>query len=163
MEEEYRIVLLGPMRVAAFHSLGDSPELESWGRLVAWAAPRGLYDFTQHRFFGFDNPPGTPEKPAHGYESWITVGPEVEAEGDAEIRDFPGGLYAVTRCEVRGDPYQTIPPAWQRLIDWAAVYGWKESTHQFLEECQSPPDDPNGEWDMDLYLPIEAADDVCVD
>lgn len=154
-DQEVRIVRLGPIRIASFSATGDSPELDAWARLRAWAVPRGLYDFTAHRFFGFDISSGTIDNPAHGYEFWITVGSEVESDGEGIVRDFPGGLYAVTRCEVRGDPYNSIPAAWQRLVDWMASSGRNQAPHQFLEEHLSPPDNPNGEWDMELYAPIE--------
>jgi DNA gyrase inhibitor GyrI len=33
----------------------------------------------------------------HGYEFFLTVGPDIEPERDTEIREIPGGLYAVLR------------------------------------------------------------------
>ena len=95
-----RIVKLEPLHVASFHGFGPSPEHLAAQKLAAWAGPRGyLADLAQHRIFGFNNPNPSPGSPNYGYEFWMVVGAEVEAAGDMRILDFPGGLYAVTRCQ----------------------------------------------------------------
>lgn len=79
-------------------------------KLRAWAKSKGLLDsLAQHRIFGFDLPAPAPGSPDHGYEFWIPVGPDVEAEGEITMKEFAGSLYAVTRCVVDRDPWRIIP------------------------------------------------------
>jgi DNA gyrase inhibitor GyrI len=154
-----RIVELEPVRVASFHAYGQEPEIAAWGQLVAWARPKGLLDDPEgHQVYGFNNPSPSPGSPNYGYEFWITVGPEVEAEEPVEIKQFPGGLYAVARCQVGGKPYETIPSGWKQLVLWREDSAYKPGGHQWLEEHIRLDRYPQGEWDLNLYLPIEGSD-----
>ncbi len=154
-ELEVRIVKLEPMRVASFHGFGQTPEDEAWKKLVAWAKPRGfLDDPDHHRIFGFNNPEPSPGSPNYGYEFWITVSAEVQPAGEMEIKGFSGGLYAVTRCEVQGRPYETIPATWKKLVLWRENGKYKSAHHQWLEEHLHEKDAPESDFNLDLYLPI---------
>ena len=99
MEElQVRIVQLEPLRVASAHGFGESPEGMAWDKLIAWIRKTGLLDQPEKpRLFGFNNPSPSAGSPNYGYETWVTVGPEVQPEGEIMIKDFAGGLYAVTR------------------------------------------------------------------
>lgn len=149
-----RIVKLEPLRVVRFHGFGPSPENLAWQQLAAWAEPRGLLDYSPaHRIFGFNNPGPTPGSPNYGYELWLTVGPEMQPEEDVKLLDFPGGLYAVARCEVRNDAYEVIPSTWQQLVAWREASHYQEASHQWLEE-HLKVEVPGDVFDLDLYLPI---------
>ncbi len=118
-EIDVRLVRLEKLRVASLHGFGTEPELQAWEKLADFAGARGyLEDMEHHRIFGFNNPDPTPGSPNYGYELWITVDPGVQVEGEVEIKEFPGGLYAVGRCEATGDPYEVIPSVWQQLVMW---------------------------------------------
>jgi DNA gyrase inhibitor GyrI len=151
---QVRIVRLEPVRVASAHGYGEAPEDQAWKTILAWAEAEGLLeDPSAVRFFGFNNPNPHPGSPNYGYEQWITVGPEVKVSGEVELKDFPGGLYAVTRCQ--GIP--EIAPTWKKLVTWFESSAYKRAYHQWLEECLSPPTDPElplEEYVFDLYLPI---------
>jgi DNA gyrase inhibitor GyrI len=153
-ELEVRIVRLEPMRVASVHGFGESPEEEAWRKLEAWAKSKGLLeDPKRHRIFGFNNPDPSPGSPNYGYEFWIVVGPGVESEGGVKVKDFPGGLYAVTRCEVIGDPYEIIPETWKRLATWLEDSKYTYAHHQWLEE-HIRLHAPGQDFVLDLYAPI---------
>lgn len=134
-ELNVRIVKLEPVRVTSFHAYGEEPEEAAWKKLAAWAGPKGyLEEPEKHRIFGFNNPSPSPGSPNHGYEFLITVDPHVEPEGEMQIKEFPGGLYAVARCVVGGKPHETIPACWKQLVLWrertalmsaAASSGWR--------------------------------------
>lgn len=152
---DVRIINLEPIRVASFHGFGQEPEHAAWQKLLAWAEPKGyLADEETHRIFGFNNPNPSPGSPNYGYEFWITVGPEVESNGDATVKEFPGGLYAVTRCEVNNQPGETIPATWQKLVAWRESSPYKMGNHQWLEKHISLGDVLKGEFDLDLYMPV---------
>ena len=154
-ELEVHIVKLEPMRVASFHGFGQTPEDEAWKKLVAWAKPKGfLDDPDHHRIFGFNNPEPSPGSPNYGYEFWITVSAEVQPAGEMEIKGFSGGLYAVTRCEVQGRPYETIPATWKKLVLWRENGKCKSAHHQWLEEHLREKGAPESDFNLDLYLPI---------
>ena len=149
-ELDVRIVELEAMRVASVHGYSASPEGEAWDKLVAWAGPKGLFaDPKAHRIFGFNNPNPSPGSPNYGYEFWIVVGPEVEPEGEVKVKDFGGGLYAVTRCK----GVESIGPTWKRLVAWREESGHRYAHHQWLEE-QTHASDSFEEMEFNLYLPI---------
>lgn len=71
----------------------------------------------EQRIFGFNNPDPTPGSPNYGYKFWITAGPEVQAKEGFTVKEFAGGLYAVTRCPVH-DAGPDIPTMWKKLVAW---------------------------------------------
>jgi effector-binding domain-containing protein len=149
---EVRIVELEPMRVATALGFGESPEPIAWGKILAFGESRGLLkDLDKVRFFGFNNPDPSPGSPNYGYEQWMTVGEEVEAEGDVKIKDFEGGVYAVTRFK----DLNRIGNVWKALVVWQEDSKYRRGNHQWLEEQISPPDTASFEdLIFDLYLPI---------
>ena len=159
-EFKVRIVKLEPIHGASLHGFGKEPEAQVWEKLTAWAKPKGyLDDLKNHRIFGFNNPNPSPGSPNYGYELWMTVGADEKAQEDVELKDFPGGLYAVGRCEVTGDPGQEIPASWQKLVLWRESSKYREASHQWLEEHLRPEgkgvvEGWGFEWTLDLYLPI---------
>ncbi len=151
-----RVVELKPMRVACARAVGTNPERDAWEKLQAWAAPRGLLENpADHPVYGFNNPNPSPENPEYGYEFWIGVGPGVAGEGEIEVKDFAGGLYAVTTCRLLGDPAGSVPEIWRSLWNWAQSherYRWRK-THE-LEQCRNPQA-AEKDIELDLHLPIE--------
>jgi DNA gyrase inhibitor GyrI len=151
---EVRIVTLPPMRVACINGFGDGPENQAFTKLKAWAQAHELLG-TTYRLFGYNNPDPTPGSPNYGYDGWISVDPTVKPDGEAHIIEFPGGLYAVTRCEVK-HPGDDIPGTWQKLVKWMQTSKYHHGRHQWLEEHIGPLDTLGGEqpFTLDLYLPI---------
>ncbi len=148
-----RMVRLEPMRVAFTNGFGPSPEEEAWDTLLTWARSKGLLDHPESvRFFGHNNPDPGAGSPNYGYDQWMTVGPEVQAQPPVHIKDFPGGLFAVTRC--RG--VQNLPETWKQLVTWLEDSAHRFGNNQCLEECLTPPlGVPNWEEAVfDIYLPI---------
>lgn len=150
-ELKVRIVQLDCMRVISSYGFGTEPEGIAWDKLLSWAKKKGL-DLSKHRYFGFNNPNPSPGSPNYGYEQWMTVGADVEPEGDMRVLDFGGGLYAVTRCE----GVENIGRTWKELVQWHEDSKYKKPHNWFfcLEECVSPPDGPVEGLVLDLYLPI---------
>ena len=149
---DVRIVDLPAMSVASATAFSNSPETEAWKKLEAWASAKGLLNQPGHRIFGFNNPSPSAGSPNYGYEFWITVGPEVQPEGEIKVKDFKGGRYAVAHCKV-DDPWQDIPGTWQKLVAWVEQSAHHTATHQWLEEHFSMSQHPEA-FELDLYLPI---------
>jgi DNA gyrase inhibitor GyrI len=150
-ELEVRIVKLEPMRVASVYGFGASPENEAREKLIAWAKPKGLLDNPdERRIFGFNNPNPSHGSPNYGYEFWITVGPDIAPEGEVRIEEFPGGLYAVTRC--RG--VETITDTWNQLYKWVIDSKYSIAYHQCLEAHIGKFPTPEDELTLDLHAAI---------
>jgi AraC family transcriptional regulator len=154
-EQDIKIVTLPPMRVLCFNGFGEGPEVQAIGKLNAWMSEKGLMnDGKTRRFFGYNNPDPAPGSPNYGYDVWVTVDNDTQAEGDARIIDFPGGLYAVLQCPVT-TPWDDIPSAWKRLVKWAESSKYQHAPHQWLEEHLSWPDNTGNNFTLDLYFPIK--------
>lgn len=153
-----RIVKLEPMRVAYYRAISLTPEEDAIRILRAWGEPKGLYaNPAKYYHFGYNNPPpSNPGNPQgeYGYECLITVGPEVEPEGKVKIKEIPGGLYAVARCQ---GP-QNIFSIWMILFSkWlrTSKYERDEDNEPGLEELITPLEPLQEKWIFDLYLPIK--------
>jgi DNA gyrase inhibitor GyrI len=151
-ESEIKIVRLEPVRVAFTLGFGRSPEAEAWEKLLSWANEKGLLDdIKSHRLFGFNNPNPVPSNPEYGYEQWITVGPDAEPEGDVQIKEFNGGLYAVARTKL-----SEITESWQNLAAWVSESAYEFASHQSLEECLGFQGGiPSLDTEFDVYAPIK--------
>ena len=155
VELDVRIERLEPMCVASVCCFSETPEQDAWAKLSEWADSRGLLvDLDRHPIFGFNNPNPSPRGGKYGYELWIRVDRDTESEGEVEVKDFGGGLYAVTTCRLLDDPSGTMPEVWNKLWEWVeeSEYDWRP-THE-LEKARTPRV-PEAEFLLDLYLPIE--------
>jgi DNA gyrase inhibitor GyrI len=148
-ELNVKIIALEPLRVVSAYGFGQGPEDLAWGKLRAWVEQKGLMgELKAHRFFGFNNPDPAPGSPNYGYEQWMTVGPEIEAEDDMPLKNIPGGLYAVTHCKLIN-----ITATWKSLVVWREGSQYRPANHQWLEECLTPFI-PFDEMEFEIYLPI---------
>ena len=155
-ELDVRIVKLVPMRLISAWGFGSSPEEEAWNKLRAWAEPKGLMDdLEKNRIFGFNNPDPSPGSPNYGYEIWLSVEPEVEPDegDDFEIKEFEGGVYGVTRCEIVGN-FEVIGETWKKLNAWREDSHYGPGNWQWLERTIRLASDPPDEFILDLYIPI---------
>ncbi len=161
-EIEVRIVRLEPMRVASFRAESASPEQDAWEKLRAWAEPRGLLDDPEkHPVFGFNNPDPTPDRAEYGYELWIRVDASTESDEDAEVKDAPGGLYAVASCRLGEEIASEFFRKHGYLESWKNLYDWVKGKEnlifangQWLERVVNPGASES-ELMLDLHCPVE--------
>ncbi len=153
---DVRIVSLPPMRVASTYGFGEHPEPIAWENMAKLIARTHLMeDGQEHLFFGFNNPNPAPGSPNYGYEQWITVGPDFQPDGETQVKEFQGGLYAVTRAQL-----VSIGQTWEQLFYWREKSPYRFGNHQWLEACVTYPLDAQGnmvpeeKMIMDLYMPI---------
>ena len=160
-EFEVKIVRLEPMRVASVQVISTTPENDAWEKMRAWAEPKGLLeDLEKNPVFGFNNPNPSPDRREYGYEFWIRVEPDVKPEGDVKIKEFEGGLYAVTTCKLKEEleseffQKEGYLESWKKIVEWVKSSKYRHGRHQGLEKAH----DPNAseeELVLDLYCPIE--------
>jgi AraC family transcriptional regulator len=151
---DVRIERLKPMRVAWVRAVSRSPEQEAWQVLSRWAQAVGLLgDPAVHPVLGFNNPAPVAGVPEYGYELWIAVDPDAQPPDGIGLKEFPGGLYAVTSCRLAGGT--GAPRCWKALLRWVhtSPYAWRRTTHE-LERVRNPLAPPD-ETVLDLYLPLE--------
>lgn len=158
---EVRIVKLEPMRVASVRAISTTPERDAWEKMRSWAEPRGLLeDIDKHPVFGFNSPDPSPGQKEYGYEFWIQVGPNIKPEGDIEIKEFKGGLYAVTTCKLKEEleseffKNEGYLESWKNIVDWVKSSKYKLGKHQCLEKAHEPGASED-ELILDLYCSIE--------
>ncbi len=158
-EKDIRIVTLPPMRVASVVVISETPEMDAWARMRAWADEKGLLgNLDKHPIFGFNEPPPQPGKREYGYMFWIRVGDDIESDDVVEVKEVDGGEYAVTTCvlkeELESEFFRErgFLESWWRLEEWAKAHGYKYRGHPGLEK----PHDPDAGPDMvlDFYYPI---------
>ena len=159
MDMEVRLERLETMRAAHVHAFSESPEEDAWKKMVAWAKPKGLLEEDSGtRVFGRNTYPTDATEP-HGYEFFLTVGAEVEAEGDIDIQEIPGGLYAVLRFE----GLENMKDAWERLWNWIKEsehehIGWQKGEHGWhngFEEHLNPLEESMQKWIFDLWVQLK--------
>ncbi len=122
-------------RVAFLRHVGPYDQVGSaWERLCSWAGPRGLLG-PDSRFLGacYDDPEITPPDKIR-YDACVTVGEEVEAEGDVGLQEIGGGEYAVTLHE---GPYAEFSATYSKIYG-----GW------FPENGRYPGPGPS----LEFYL-----------
>ena len=154
-EGEVRIVELPAMRVASTLGFGPHPEDQAVERIMRFARTVGLLPGGRgYRTFGFDNPSPSPGSPNYGYECWLVVGPDVEAEPPIVIKRVAAGKYAVTRCV----GLQHIGQRWRALCVWVedSPYRLPPNGGRCLEEFLNPAEQDRSKWVIDLYIEIVA-------
>jgi len=152
---EVRIVEMKPMRVACALGFGTNPEDQAFSILVPFAKRIGLEPGSPgYRTFGFDNPSPAPGSPNYGYEVWLPVGPDVEAEDPITIKEIPGSKYAVTRFT----GLSNIGRMWGELVAWFedSSYTRPVNWNACLEEVINPTETDPEKLTFDLYLPISS-------
>lgn len=113
---------LPPLRVARLRHVGAYCDLAPvFGALCDWAGPRGLFG-PDTRVLGLfhDDPRTTPEAELRS-DAAVTVGPDVEGEGDVVIDEVAGGTYAVG---ILKGPYEGLHAAYTWLLtEWLPASG----------------------------------------
>jgi DNA gyrase inhibitor GyrI len=152
--KDVRIVELPPMRVASALGYGEQPEDQAATMITQFARKIGLEPgSSDYRTFGFNNPNPTPGSPNYGYEIWLVIGPDIEAEEPITIKDVPGGQYAV----IRFTGLSRIGEYWRALAAWFedSPYSYPASCPPGLEEVVNPTETDPEKWTFDLYFPID--------
>lgn len=155
-----RIDRLETMRAAHINVLSKTPEEDAWNKMEAWAKPIGLLEKDiGTRVFGRNTYPNDNPEP-HGYEFFLTVGRDIETEGDIDISQIPGGLYAV--LQFKG--LDNMRNAWEYLWNWIKEneyehIGWQKSEYGWCDGFEEHTNWHEGllpnEWIFDLWVQLK--------
>jgi DNA gyrase inhibitor GyrI len=148
---EIRILQLRPLHVASLVGTGTTPELDGWGRLLAWAQAGNHLSVTPPpRFFGFDV--FRKGHDLYEYEVMMTVGQGIKSDHFVTIKDLSGGLYAAAHVK----DVKNVPDGWIALEEWLKKStSFKIGDHQCLEEHLRFIGLPKSDYELELLLPIE--------
>ena len=153
-----RVERLEPLRAAHIHVLSDTPEDDAGKKITEWAEHNGI-SRREARLFGRNTYPTSNPEP-HGYEFFLTVGLDKHPEGDIDIKEIPGGLYAVLKFT----NLERIGEAWRKLWKWIeesryehigwiqGEYGWVNGFEEHLNWYESKP---KNEWLFDLWVQLK--------
>lgn len=111
-----RIVHLPPCTVAASHYIGENPEENAGNQLYEFIKNSNLYEIKPDaRVFGFNHPNPSQDKPAYGYEVWVTIPDDMDVPSPLVKKHFDSGLYAAHTI-VLGNFHE-----WDWLVKWVTV------------------------------------------
>jgi AraC family transcriptional regulator len=143
------------MHIAFMRHVGPYERVgETWGKLFAWAGPRGLLGL-RIKIVGVvhDDPEVTPPERIR-YDAGLIVNQDVKPAGEVGVQDIGGGAYAV--AEHRG-PYAGLGDTYATLCgQWLPVAGREPRSAAALEiYCNSPRDTAPQDLLTEIYIPLE--------
>jgi len=152
---DVQVKKVDPMRVAFVRHVGPYKEVgPTWQKLCAWAGPRGLFG-PQTTFVGLchDDPEVTPPDKIR-YDACLTVGDDVQPEGEVGVQEIPGGDYATT---VHHGPYEKLADTYAQLCgQWLPGSGREMRSGPGFEIYRnSPQDTPPEDLITEVYVPLE--------
>lgn len=152
---DFDVISIPPMRVASFRAISRSPEEDAWKLVKKFVKEKRIEDdLEHHQIYGFNNPDPAPDKKEYGYEFWIKMDSSFNEENTL-VKDFPGGLYAVKRCNLTKESQSAflqkfgMLESWSLLHDWVLKSPYEPAKHQWLEKAINP-----GKKDSDLLLDL---------
>ncbi len=152
---DVRIETLKPMRVAFMRHTGPYADCgPTWEALCGWAGRHGLFGpDTVILGLSHDDPEVTPAEKIR-YDACITVGDNVEAEGDVGIQEIGGVECAVTTHK---GPYEKLADSYARFCgEWLAQSGREMVVGPSIEIYRNNPEDtPPEELLTEIYLPLK--------
>lgn len=111
--QKLRIIQVPPCTVAASHFVGENPEENAGEQLAEFLRKSRLYSIKPDaRFYGFNHPNPSDEKPFYGYEFWVTFPADMEVPASLVKKRFTGGMYAAHTITF-GNFHE-----WNWLADW---------------------------------------------
>jgi AraC family transcriptional regulator len=123
-----RIQTLEPQRILFLRHTGPYGQVgATWGRLAAWAGPRGLFG-PATRFIGisYDDPEITPADKVR-YDAAMTISRPVQPEGEFGVTEIAGGEYATLTHK---GPYETLGRTYRALFG-----GWLPQSGRELRDA----------------------------
>jgi len=124
-----------------------------FGKLFAWAGPRGLMGpDLSYLSLCQDNPNLTPAAKQR-LEVALVVPAGTAPSGEIGVKTMDGGLYATARVLVKIEDYAA---QWDALVaDWLPESGYQPDHRPAIEFYLNNPDqDPEGRYHVEICLPV---------
>jgi len=133
------IIRKDALRVAYTRATGPYKQssVEAWNKMIAWAGPRGLFRPGTHYIGVGSDDPATTAPELLRYDACITVGEDVEPEGEAGVTTLPGGEYATV---IHKGPYDQLEKTYMWFYGvWLPKSGREASTRPGYEVYLNDP------------------------
>lgn len=135
---------------------GDSSLFETmFGRLFAWAGPRGLLNCEDPMFLiVYHDDPNITEQDKLRISVCLRVDDGVEGEGDIGSMHLPGGEYCAARFDIRSDQFQQ---AWEWVCGkWLPNSGYQPDDRPCFELCLNDPSThPEKRHVIEICVPVK--------
>ena len=123
MKFEAKIKELPERTVAYVRHIGPYNQIgEAFGRIFAWAGPKGLIQFPETQTLAvYHDDKGTTDASELTSDACITVPEGTSVDGDVKTTKIPGGLFALAHVEIDGSEFGA---AWDKLVgEWMPENG----------------------------------------
>lgn len=149
-----------PMVVAYIRHMGPFQENAKlfehlFGRLAAWAKPRGLMDDPSTRLLSVhhDNPDITDPRRLR-LDAALTIPEETRVSGEVGKQTLEGGAYAVARVRIHAKQYME---SWDALMGgWLPDSGYQPDDRPCLEiYLNDPKTDREGKHEVEICLAVK--------
>ena len=154
MKMDVRIETRKPQKVAFVRHVGPYAECGSaWGKLMAWAGPKGLGSQPECLGICYDDPKITPADKIR-YDACIPVPEDVEGEGEVGIQEIAGGDYAIATHK---GPYAELYETYDYLYgQWVSENDYELRDIPCFEMYLNTPDTtPEEDLLTDIYMPVQ--------
>ena len=152
---EVRFVDRGPQRVAFLRHVGPYNQVgPTFGRLAAWAGPRGVFGPQTHMLGVFHDDPKVTSADKLRSDCCVTVSDHVQPEGEVGVMTIEGGPHAVITHK---GPYTQLGQAYDWLYGaWLPTSG-REPRHapSFEVYLNNPQNTAPEDLLTEIYLPLE--------
>jgi AraC family transcriptional regulator len=152
---DVQVKTIDPIRVAFIRHVGPYAEIgRTWGRLMAWAGPRGVFG-PKTRLIGLshDDPDVTPPERLR-CDACVTIPDRVQPQGDVGVQEIAGGEYAMA---VHRGPYDTLGQTYAALCgQWAPQHGRElRADPGFEVYLNNPQTTKPADLLTEVYVPLE--------
>lgn len=155
MDASFEVKEMPEMHVACIRHVGPYNQIgQAFGRLMAWAGPRGLLRFPETSMLGvYHDSPDTTDPDQLRSDACITVPPGTPVDGDVGTLTIPGGLYAVGHFEIDMSDYGA---AWDKLLgEYLPESGYGPDEGMCYEMyLNDPAQHPENKHIVDICAPV---------
>ena len=158
LEMNVEVKELTPQRIAYLRHVGPyqgNQELfgQLFGKLAMWAGPRGLLGPGAGFLSIYHDDPGITDASKLRTSVAVTIGDDVEVDGEVGAMIVAGGKYACARFRIDPDQYGA---AWDALMGgWLPDSGYQPEDGPPMERYLNQPDkDPEGKHEVEICVPV---------
>ena len=159
LKAQVEVKELTPQRIAYLRHVGPyqgDTELfgQLFGKLAMWAGPRGLLGPSATFVSVYHDDPGITDQSKLRTSVGVTVGDDVDVDGEIGAMVMAGGKYACARFRIDADQYAA---AWAALMGgWLPDSGYQPSDGPPMERYLNQPDqDPEGKHEVEICVPVK--------
>ena len=126
-----------------------------FGKLGNWAGPKQLMGSNTLFMSAYYDDPGVTPPEELKLDACMTIGDDVEVEGEIKKKTLPGGKYVTMRAELTGA--EEYGPAWEKIVEWLMQNKLEIDISRASYEIylNSPEEHPEKHHIVDLCMPVK--------